>query len=69
MEGHVLASGGDVEFVGIGGCVQGVQLRAGVLDHAQDVVVVGVGVGPLLHDCGDGVPVGAVGVDLVAHAQ
>ena len=40
-----------------------------MLDQAQDVVVVGIGVGPLLHHCGDGVAVGAVGIDLVAHAQ
>ena len=69
MEGHVLSGGDNVEFVGTRGGPQGVEVRAGVFDHAQGVVVGGVGVGPLLDHRGDGVAEGAAGVELVTHAQ
>ena len=39
-----------------------------MFDHAQEVVVVGVGVGPLLHDRGNGCGMGSVCVDTAAHS-
>ena len=41
----------------------------GVVDHAQHVVVGGVGVGPLLHDRRQGEGIRPIGVDLVAHPE
>ena len=67
MESHVRSGRGNVEVVDLWSCQQRVQFCTAVLDHAQDVVVGGVRVGPLLHDFGDRVGVGPVGVELATH--